>query len=357
MSDDVRNEKEPEVVYTTENGVAYRGDSRLLLESDRVGKESVDLIVTSPPFALTREKDYSNRAPDEYIEWFETFIPGFHRVLNSSGSLVVDIGGAYLPGKPQRATYHFELAVMLADYFEMCQEFYWFNPAKLPSPAQWVNIERVRVKDSVNLVLWFAKDASNTKANNKRVLKRYSESMQSLLKNGYQVRKRPSNHDISDQFSEDQGGAIPPNLLGFVPDGEQLELAGEGFEVLFDNILAIANTASRTKYLNKCRELGIKPHSARFPVGLPAFMIEFLTESGDVVCDPFAGSNATGEAAEKLGRQWISCDLDLEDGEPAHYVRTSAFRFDDVELAEGFEEVPTDDEWRPEAYHAGPSES
>lgn len=345
---------QPEIVYSTPQGKAYRGDSRELLESDEVDDESVDLIVTSPPYALTREKDYSNKAADEYINWFETFVPGFHRVLKPTGSLVVDIGGAYLPGKPQRSTYHFELAILLADYFEMCQEFYWFNPAKLPSPAQWVNIERVRVKDSVNLVLWFAKDAGNTKANNRRVLKRYSDSMQSLLKNGYQVRKRPSNHDISDNFTEDQGGAIPPNLLGFTADDEQLDLAGEPFEVLFDNILAIANTASRTRYLNRCRELGIKPHSARFPVGLPAFFIEFLTEDGDLICDPFAGSNTSGEAAEKLGRRWLSCDLDKENGEPAHYVRASAFRFEDVDFADDYEEVPENGEWAPESHQATP---
>lgn len=349
--------KRPERVYSTPGGVAFRGDSRQLLESEELSEGSVDLIVTSPPFALTREKDYSNRSADEYLNWFEGFVPGFDRVLRDTGSLVVDIGGAYLPGKPRRSTYHFELAVMLAEHFELCQEFYWFNPAKLPSPAQWVNIDRVRVKDSVNLVLWFAKDSANTKANNRRVLKRYSDSMQSLLKNGYQVRKRPSNHDISDQFTKDHGGAIPPNLLGFVPEGEQLELVGERFDVLFDNILAISNTASRTTYLDKCRERGIKPHSARFPLGLPAFFIEFLTEQDDLVCDPFAGSNATGEAAERLRRRWISCDLDQEDGEPAHYVRTSAFRFDELEFADGYSEIPESEDWRPEAYRASPSES
>ena len=83
-----------------------------------------------------------------------------------------------MAGAPRRSAYHFELAVMLSNEFELCQEFYWYNPAKLPSPAEWVNIRRLRVKDSVNLVLWFAKDASNTKADNRRVLRRYSDSIE-----------------------------------------------------------------------------------------------------------------------------------------------------------------------------------
>ena len=94
-------------------------------------------------------------------------------------------------------------------------------------------------------------------------------------------------------------GAIPPNLLGFTEDPDQFE--GDGFEFQFPNLLAIANTGSNDCYQRACLEHKVKAHPARFPVSLPAFFIEFLTEPGDLVCDPFAGSNTTGEAAEKLG--------------------------------------------------------
>lgn len=324
--------------YSTALGTAYQGDSRDLLRSDRVAPGAVDLIVTSPPFALTRKKAYGNEQEDAYIEWFLTFVKPFKRVLAPTGSLVIDLGGAYLPGRPQRSTYHFQLAVELAREFDLCQEFYWYNPAKLPSPAEWVNVRRMRVKDSCNLVLWLANDAANTKANNRRVLRRYSQSMEALLKNGYQYMTRPSGHDISDKFSRRNEGAIPPNLIGSATDDAGLD--GEAFESLFPNLVAISNTGSNDRYQRECKARGIKAHPARFPVGVPAFFIEFLTEPGDLVLDPFAGSNTTGEAAETLGRRWVSCDLDQEGDRVGTYVRASAFRFDSPTFKRGFKEPP-----------------
>lgn len=327
------------LAYKTRLGRAFQGDARSLLHSRNVRPGSVDLIFTSPPFALTFPKDYGNRDAKDYVSWFETFVPGFDRIMANTGSLVVDIGGAYLPGG-RRSTYHFELAVMLSKHFDLCQEFYWYNPAKLPSPAEWVNVRRIRVKDSVNMVLWFSKDALKTKADNRRVLRRYSESMLSLLKNGYQVRKRPSNHDITDKFARDQGGAIQANLLGFAGDDPDDALEGAPFEAAFDNVLSIANTASNDPYLKACRKHGLKPHPARFPPGLASFFIEFLTREGDLVCDPFAGSNVTGASAESTKRRWLSCDLDGEGKYAGTYVRTSAFRFLNAKLQPGFRSVP-----------------
>lgn len=327
--------------YRTKFGLAYQGDSLSLLSSDQVAEGSVDLLMMSPPFALTRKKDYGNETADRYVEWFHQFVKPFLRVLSDTGSLVIDIGGAYLPGRPKRSTYHFQLVVELAKEFDLCQEFYWYNPSKLPSPAEWVNVRRVRVKDSVNPVFWFAKDASKTKADNRRVLRRYSEAMETLLRNGYQTKIRPSGHDISANFLKRNDGAITPNLLGFAEQNETLE--GEPFEDGFPNLLTLANTSSNGRYLRMCKEHGLKPHPARFPLGLPAFFIEFLTEPGDLVCDPFAGSNVTGEAAELLQRKWISCDLDEETGTPGSYVRASAFRFPNAKLMKAFDFTPSGD--------------
>jgi site-specific DNA-methyltransferase (cytosine-N4-specific) len=345
---------QPRLAYSTPAGGAYQGESRLLLQSSEIKPGSVDLIFTSPPFALTRPKDYGNETQAEYVEWFKTFLPGFQRVLSDRGSLVIDIGGSFLPGKPRRSTYHFELAVLLAQHFDLCQEFYWFNPAKLPSPAEWTTVRRLRVKDSVNLVLWLAKDASRTKADNRRVLRRYSDSMRSLLKNGYQVRQRPSNHDISQKFLFDNRGSIPSNLLGFVDTGENGQLEGSSFEEAFDNLVSIANTVSSDPYLRKCLQHQVKPHGARFPAGLPAFFIEFLTEKMDLVLDPFAGSNTTGWMAEALGRRWISCELDAEGGARGTYVRTSAFRFPHARLTREFRSLP-EANWFPRAGKARPT--
>jgi site-specific DNA-methyltransferase (cytosine-N4-specific) len=260
--------------------------------------ESVNLIVTSPPFALKRQKDYGNVTEDEYIPWFCDFAIEFKRILCYDGSLVIDIGGTWKEGQPTRSLYHFELLIELCKTlgFHLAQEFYWFNPAKLPSPAEWVTVRRIRVKDAVNTVWWLSKTPF-PKADNKRVLRPYSRSMEKLLEEGYQAKLRPSGHDISEKFSKRHKGAIPPNLL------------------------AIANTDSNSRYMRLCRENDITPHPARFPKRLPKFFIEFLTEPGDWVLDPFAGSNVAGQVAEELSRRWIAFELEEE------YMQASRFRF------------------------------
>ncbi|MBD3315831.1 MAG: site-specific DNA-methyltransferase, partial [Chitinivibrionales bacterium] len=235
-----------------------------------------------------------------YVQWFMSFAEHFKRILTPDGSFVLDLGGAYLPGYPTRTIYQFELLVRLCKElgFFLAQEFYHYNPSRLPAPAEWVNVRRIRVKDSVNVVWWLSK-SENPKADNRRVLKPYSESMLHLLKNGYKAKLRPSGHDISTKFSKNNKGAIPPNLL------------------------ELANTESNSLYLRKCREEGLKPHPARFPTDFASFFIKFLTDPEDIVMDPFAGSNSTGYAAETLGRRWVAIEMNES------YLRGSRFRFDD----------------------------
>lgn len=283
--------------YRTKYGRAFVMDSRGFMES--LKDESLDLVMTSPPFALQRKKDYGNVDDHEYIEWFLPFAKEIQRVLKPTGSFVLDIGGSWNKGKPTRSVYHYELAVTLVKQlgFHLAQDFFWYNPAKLPSPAEWVTVRRIRVKDSVNTVWWFSK-SDKPKASNKNVLVPYSPSMKSLLKNGYNAGTRPSGHDISAHwFQRDNGGAIPSNLL------------------------QISNTESNTEYQRRCKECGIKAHPARFPAALPEFFIKFLSDQGDLVLDPFAGSNVTGSVCENLKRRWLSVDLDRD------YVRASMFRF------------------------------
>lgn len=274
--------------HTTKHGEILWGDSRSFLFNG-AKPASVDLIMTSPPFGLVRKKSYGNEDADQYCDWFRSFAEGFKRVLKDSGSLVIDIGGAWVPGQPTRSLYHFKLLIMLVEEFgfHLCQEHYWWNPSKLPTPAEWVNVRRVRVKDAVNCVWWLSK-TPYPKASNKRVLQPYSKSMKHLLKNGYVAKLRPSGHDISDKFSRDNGGSVPPNLL------------------------AIANTESNGRYQDHCRAENIAIHPARFPAALPEYFIRFLTDPGDYVVDPFGGSCVTGAVAEALERKWTCCELSEE---------------------------------------------
>lgn len=174
----------PEAAHRTDLGRIHRGDSLDVLPSLSDG--SVNLIMTSPPFGLVRKKDYGNADADVYLDWFKPFATEFHRVLADDGSLVIDIGGAWIPAQPTRSLYHFELLIMLCKQFgfHLAQEFYWWNPSKLPTPAEWVNIRRIRVKDAINCVWWLSKTPW-PKASNRRVLAPYSASMVGLLKNGY----------------------------------------------------------------------------------------------------------------------------------------------------------------------------
>lgn len=272
------------IYYSTDLGQIIRGDSGV--ELPKIDTASVNLVMTSPPFGLVREKSYGNVPTAQYVDWFKPFAKEMHRVLRDDGSLVIDIGGAWHKGLPTRSLYHFKLLIMLCEDFgfHLAQEFYWWNPARLPTPAEWVTVRRVRVKDAVNCIWWLSKTPW-PKASNRRVLQPYSDAMKSLLKNGYIAKLRPSGHDISDKFSVDNGAAIPPNLL------------------------AIPNTESNSHYLRFCKEHGLKAHPARFPADLPEFFIRMLTDEGDLVLDPFAGSCVTGEVCERLARRWTCIEL------------------------------------------------
>jgi site-specific DNA-methyltransferase (cytosine-N4-specific) len=292
-------------VYRTDHGVQACADSRELLSL--LPDESIDLIITSPPFALQRKKPYGNKDQHEYVDWLCEFGKAAYRALKVTGSFVLDLGGAYQKGKPVRSLYNFRVLLEFCDRlgYRFAEDFYWFNPAKLPSPIEWVNIRKMRAKDSVNTVWWFSK-GDWPKADVTRVLTPYSERMKKLLKDPdsfYQPKRRPSGHDISKGFGNGNGGAIPSNLL------------------------QIPNTDSNSHYLRTLKELAEETHPARFPPELPKFFIEFLTDPGDMVVDLFSGSNTTGRVAEDLGRRWLSVEIDPK------YARLSAVRFlDDADM-------------------------
>jgi DNA modification methylase len=297
------NKAVPTLFHRARHGKVYHGDSLDVMAS--MQGASVDLIMTSPPFALTRKKEYGNQQDDEYLRWFRPFAGAFRRILNDGGSLVIDLGGAWKPGFAIRSLYHFKLLIMLCEEFgfHLAQEFYWWNPSKLPTPAEWVNIRRIRVKDAVNTVWWLSK-TEWPRASNRRVLQPYSPSMMELLAKGYRAKLRPSGHDISDKFSTDNGASIPPNLI------------------------AIPNTESNSFYLRYCQAKGIKAHPARFPADLPEYFIRMLTDKGNLVFDPFAGSCVTGEVAERLERKWICAEV-IED-----YLNGALGRFERPGLIE-----------------------
>jgi site-specific DNA-methyltransferase (cytosine-N4-specific) len=289
--------------YTTRWGRAYQADAAEVLR--QLPANSVALVLTSPPFALRRQKAYGNVAAGEWVDWFWPFAEQVQRILKPDGSFVLELGGAWNPGLGTRSLYQYQLILRLAGglggarLFHLAQEFYWYNPSKLPTPAQWVTIHRTRVKDAVNMVWWLSK-TERPQADNRRVLRPYSRSMRRLLRDGYKVALRPSQHEISPYFQRDNGGAIPPNML------------------------SIPNCTSNDDYFRHCRAAGLPIHPARFPAGVPEFFVRFLTQPGELVLDPFAGSNVTGRVAEDLERRWLSIETN------ADYVAGSRLRFPDA---------------------------
>lgn len=285
--------------YQTKLGAAYCGDSRALITE--LADDSINLVLTSPPFALQRQKEYRELAQHEYVDWLSGFAEALIPKLKSDGSLVIDLGGAYEKGTPSRSLYNFRVLLKLCDDlgYTLAQDFYWHNPSKLPSPIEWVNKRKLRAKDTVNTVWWFSKTPW-PKADVSKVLAEYSDRMKKLLQDPeafYTPKLRPSGHDISTGFGKDNGGAIPANLL------------------------QIPNSESNGVYLAGCKALGIKAHPARFPAKLPQFFIRMLTEPSDLVVDIFAGSNTTGMVAEQEGRRWMAFD------ERRDFLAASAFRF------------------------------
>jgi len=259
---------------------------------------SVDLVVTSPPYALHFKKEYGNADQRDYVKWFLPFAEQIKRVLKPHGSFVLNLGGSWTPGEPVRSLYHYRLLLALCDEvrFFLCQEFFWYNPAKLPAPAEWVNVRRIRVKDSVEYVFWLSPSA-HPRADNSRVLQAYSKDMKRLIKRGIKETVRPSGHNITGKFSRDHGGSIPPNVI------------------------QCGNNESNSEYIRQSKALGRKIHPARFPAELPRFFIQFLTDPGDLVMDPFAGSNMTGSVAEEMGRSWIAVEKNSQ------YAKDSELRF------------------------------
>lgn len=290
---------ESKYLYSTEKGKAVIGNSLELMKE--LPDNSINLVITSPPFALSRPKEYGNKDQEEYIDWILEFTNEVKRIITLDGSFVIDLGGAYQKGIPIRSLYNYRLLIRMCDEqgWKLAEEFFWYNPAKLPSPIEWVNKRKIRAKDSVNTVWWLSK-SDYPKSDVKKVLSEYSDRMKKLIENSskyYTPKKRPSGHDISDSFGNDNGGSVPSNLL------------------------QIPNTESNSQYLKYCKDLKIKGHPARFPSKLPEFFIKFLTNENDLVLDIFAGSNTTGWIAQQLNRKWLAFELNHQ------YLAASIFRF------------------------------
>jgi len=299
------------VRYSTDLGAMYQGRIEDFLDSDaaRDLHGQVQLIFTSPPFPLQTPKKYGNKVGNVYLKWLSDLAPRLKDLLTPNGSIVIELGNVWEPGRPAMSTLPLEalLAFRNAAGLVVNQQFVCHNPARLPTPIEWVNKKRERVKDTYTHVWWMSA-GDRPKANNRNVLVEYSASMKKLIRTKkYNSGMRPSGHNIgATSFLKDNGGAIPPNALDF--------------EV--ENFLHFSNTSAATPYRDYCRERRIDAHPAPMQLELAEFFIRFLTDEGDRVLDPFGGSNTTGSVAENLKRRWTSIEPSWD------YIRGSVGRFE-----------------------------
>ena len=279
--------------FKTKQGQAYNASIEKFLESKKglSLKGKVNLIFTSPPYPLIVPKKYGNKKGEEYLNWITDITKKLSKLLTKNGSLVVEIGNAWQKGSPIMSTLPIEtlIAISKESNLNICQQFVWHNPGKLPGPATWVNVKRERVTDSFTHIWWYS-NSEHPKANNRNVLTPYTPAMNKLIKTKkYNHGERPSGHKISKTgFLSNNGGAIPRSTLIF------------------------SNTGSDKDYRDWCIEKKVPQHPARMPIDLAEFFIKFLTSKNDLVLDPFGGSCTTGKAAEKNERKWICVEQNKE---------------------------------------------
>jgi site-specific DNA-methyltransferase (cytosine-N4-specific) len=287
-----------DLAYSTGLGKMFIGEAKKLLTSSMMEdyKGKIQLIFTSPPFPLTKQKKYGNHKGQEYVDWLSSFAVIFRDLLKPDGSIVIELGNSWEPKKPIMSTLNLQalLAFLNEGDFNLCQQFVHYNPARLPSPVQWVNVERIRVKDAFTYIWWMSPN-ERPMSNNRNVLTPYSESMKKLLSSQkYNSGKRPSEHSIgTTSFLKNNKGSIP------------------------SNVLTLANTKSFDTYQSFCRSHDLPIHPCRMHPEIPEFFIRFLTQPSDIVLDPFAVSNTTGAIAERLGRRWLTFEIN------EYYVRGS----------------------------------
>lgn len=301
------------IVYQTTFGTQYYSDSFKLIQDKEFRikyKGKINLIFTSPPFDLNNPKEYGNYNDTQYEEWLSNYALPLKELLTEDGSIVIELGNSWNKNSP---TFDLTPIKTLIKFKEksglhLCQEIICQNPSRLPSPATYVNKERIRLKDSYTRLWWFSK-SQYPKADNYNILIPYSNAMNKLLKTQkFNSGNRPSGHNISEKgFLKDNGGAI---LSTFFKKGVEI-----------NNTFEFSNTMSDSLYYQFCNKNRLRRHPARMQKEIVEIFLRFLTDKNDIVLDIFSGSNTTGYVAENLQRNWVSIDLDLD------YCLGSSIRF------------------------------
>jgi site-specific DNA-methyltransferase (adenine-specific) len=233
--------------------------------------QSVQLIVTSPPYADQRKKTYGGIHPDKYVEWFMPRAAEFWRVLKPTGTFILNIKECVVDG--ERHTYVMQLVLALREQgWFWTEEWMWHK--KNSAPGKWPN----RFRDNWEHVFQF---------NLNRQFDMYQDEVRVPIGDWAKSRLTHLSEKDKTRVASATGSGFGKNVSNWVG----------------------RDTVNPHNVLHMASECGNKNHSAVFPVAFPEFFIKLFSKKGDTVADPFAGSGTTGVAALKNGRDYIGVEL------------------------------------------------
>lgn len=287
------------LVYRTDDGLALWAHAEDAAAHVEAG--SVKLVLTSPPYPVVK-RAYGRFTVPQWLEWMRHLMLIWRELIDEDGTIAVNLMDVFAGGAPTLSPYveRFTLSTVDDVGLHLAGRMVWHSPSKLGN-IEWTAKRRAVPRNQIEHVLLFSKtaapcwdisrmDAPPRSARSARQRQHDAER---------ENRPRPSGLDIN-EAAFGAGATLPVNLI-------------------------VAGGASGSdRYSRRCREHGLEPHPARFPAAVPRQTILLATDRGDVVYDPMAGSNTTGQVAQELGRRWIASEPMLD------YLRGSAFRFDDA---------------------------
>ncbi len=247
----------------------FEGDSKEILRN--LDENSVDLIITSPPYADRRKKTYGGIKPEKYVDWFLPISKELLRVLKPTGTFILNIKEKAENG--ERHTYVIELILALRRQgWYWTEEFIWHK--KNSYPGKWPN----RFRDSWERLLQFNKE---------KKFNMYQDAVKIPV--GNWAKKRLNNLSDIDKERDNakNGSGFGKNVSNWV-----------GRETVYP-----------TNVLHLATECNNKQHSAAFPSSLPEWFIKLFTKENDWILDPFVGSGTTLDVARKMQRNSIGIDI------------------------------------------------
>lgn len=267
----------------SENGILLWGNVEDAVAA--IEPESVDLLLTSPPFPLLNPKAYGNERPEQWVDWMLRLIEQWRGLLSPNGSLMLQMSACWKRGMPAQELHIPRLLVKLEDELglHLLQQLHWYNPTRLPAPLNWVGKERKRVTSAVDPIIWVSPNPA-AYGNNQNVLRPYTAGGRRAIKNP-RLTPRPGGFDFGPTSFQDRGGSIPQDLITATPTGKE-----------------------EVRYRRAMRAHGLDAHPAIMPGKVARFCILLATEPGDLVYDPLVGSGTSFVEALKAGRRAIGSD-------------------------------------------------